>query len=356
MSIPTRVTAHDQLIRLSAFGILICLLIVTMILGQTLLIPFTWAFLFAFVLYPFCRYLERKRFPRTAASLIATILFCLLGGMVLGYLIFQAARIIQDENTLYEKLRGGLNQFVQYMESEWGIVLFDPASTEKQTANLGVVIGWFARQVDLLSKNLVTLTLIPMYLFFILQYRRLLTRFIERKYKGEQRDNIKQIIHQTQESIRSYLWGTLILTGINAVMSFAILFLLGIPSAFFFAIFIAVLNLIPYIGNLIAVVLVLLFVFVTTGSFSQVVFIAVALYISNLLQENFLRPALIGDKMEMNAMTVFTGVILGGMIWGFSGMVLFIPLLGILQAVLNSREAWRPYGIFFGLDKEEEVR
>lgn len=64
-------------------------------------------------------------------------------------------------------------------------------------------------------------------------------------------------------------------------------------------------------------------------------------------KENFLRPKLIGDKMEMNAMMVFTAVVVGGMIWGFSGMVLFIPMLGVLQALLNSNPLWKPYTIFF---------
>jgi predicted PurR-regulated permease PerM len=112
-------------------------------------------------------------------------------------------------------------------------------------------------------------------------------------------------------------------------------------------VFVAVLNLIPYIGNLAAFVVLLMFVWITKDSGAIVFFVALSLWLSNMIQENFLRPKLIGDKMEMNAMMVFTAVVVGGMIWGFSGMVLFIPLLGILQALLNSNPEWKPFAVFF---------
>lgn len=170
---------------------------------------------------------------------------------------------------------------------------------------------------------------------------------MESTFKGGELESMRTFFTSAKNSIQNYLAGTLLLTGVSAIMSFVILLFCGIHYAFFFAVFIAVLNLLPYIGNLIAFAVVLVFVWITKESMGIVLLVGGLLYASNLVQENFLRPKMVGDKMEMNAMMVFSAVILGGMIWGFSGMVLFIPLLGILQALLNSKKEWKGYAIFF---------
>jgi len=51
--------------------------------------------------------------------------------------------------------------------------------------------------------------------------------------------------------------------------------------------------------------------------------------------------------MEMNAGVVFTSVIIGGLIWGFSGMILFIPLSGIVKAFLDSSPSSKSFSVFF---------
>lgn len=341
-----------RLYKLTAFAILVVLTIAIMIAGAQLLVPFTWAFLFAFVMAPLCELLEKK-LSRSASAIIATLVFCAVSGLILFYLIYQAVLILQNEPVLYEKVKGGIDRLIDSVESTFGISVMGPADSPVTENNFRQVIGFFARGVSSIGENLLTITLIPMYLFFILNYRGLAHRFVVSKYDGGTLTEVESFVSRSQSSIRNYLLGTLVLTGVSAAMSFLILLAFGVSYAFFFGVFIAILNLIPYIGNLIAFAVVLLFAWVTKDSGLTVFFIAVALYASNMVQENFLRPKLIGDKMEMNAMMVFSAVVIGGMIWGFSGMVLFIPLLGILQALLNSHPSWRPYAIFFETDEKK---
>jgi predicted PurR-regulated permease PerM len=339
---------ENPIYKLTILLLLCCILTVIMIAGAQLLIPFTWAFLFSFILAPFCDWLEKKRFSRSWAAVVATLVFCIISGLILFYLIYQAVNILSNEPILYEKMKGGFDRILKAAEDYLGIsVLETQVPAGEGTFNFRQVLGFVARQISSIGENLVTLTLIPMYLFFILNYRGLAHRFVVHKYEGTRLDSVEDFVHRSQVSIQNYLLGTLVLTGVSAAMSFVILLAFGISYPFFFGIFIAVLNLIPYIGNLLAFGVILVFAWVTKDSGYIVLFAGVALYASNMVQENFLRPKLIGDKMEMNAMMVFTAVVVGGMIWGFSGMVLFIPMLGVLQAMLNSNPKWRPYSIFF---------
>lgn len=332
------------------------LLVMAMLAGGQLLIPFVWAFLFSYVMIPLSAWLEKK-LSRSAAAIIATLVFVIVSGLILFFLIYEAIRIMRNEAVLFEKIRSAVEQLHQQFESITGVKFIDTANANN-TEGLRGIINWFAKQVVGIGENVVTLTLIPMYLFFILNYRGLLTSFVDKRYSGEQKKDMELFFSRAEFSIQNYLLGTLILTGVSTVMSFLILLAFGVNYAFFFAVFIALLNLIPYVGNLTAFVVVLMFVWITKDSGSTVLFVGLTLWLSNVVQENFLRPKLIGDKMEMNAMMVFTAVVVGGMIWGFSGMVLFIPLLGILQALLNSRPEWRPYAVFFeagGKNTKEEI-
>lgn len=346
------VVRSDRLYRLTVFLIFICVIVAIMIAGAQLLVPFTWAFLFSFVMAPLCERLEKK-LSRSLSAVIATLLFCIVSGLTLFYLIYQAVLILQNEPILYEKIRATIEKLVGAVETRLGIPVMGSTAGPVTESNFRQIVGFFARSVSGIGENLVTITLIPMYLFFILNYRGHAHKFVVSKYTGETLAEVESFVSRAQSSIRNYLLGTLVLTGVSAAMSFVILLLFGVSYAFFFGVFISVLNLIPYVGNLLAFAVVLLFAWVTNDSGLMVLFIGVALYVSNMIQENFLRPKLIGDKMEMNAMMVFSAVVIGGMIWGFSGMVLFIPLLGILQAMLNSHPSWKPYAIFFETDKKE---
>ncbi|MCA6075434.1 AI-2E family transporter [Fulvivirga sedimenti] len=345
----------DRVVRATAWLLLIGLSLAMMILGQQLFIPLTWSLLFAFILFPFCDWMEGKKIGRTWSSLIATLLFTILSGVVLFYLVYQSVRILQQEGAVYDTISQAYENMRMWFYDKLGLEIFHPKEgAQFGSDSLGRVINFAAREISSIGKNIVTITLIPMFLFFLLLYRGLAWKFTRTRYEGKQLEQLETFYTKSQYSIQNYLWGTLILTGVTAAMAFVILLLFGIKYAFFFSIFIGILNLIPYIGNLAAFVVVLLFVYVTKHDIGLTIFCGLALYSANLMQENFLRPKLVGDKMKMNAMVVFTAVILGGMIWGFSGMVLFIPLLGVLKSLFESHPDLKVYGIFFETGDEPD--
>jgi predicted PurR-regulated permease PerM len=322
------------------FGMLLAL----MIIGSALFIPIAWALVFALMALPVAKYFEKKKFKRPTASLIATLAIIILMALIMYFLIREATVILSSQDNLFDNLTKQLMGYITELENKFNIPITSQLNVDNKMSN---VVTLAADQVASLGKNLVTITLIPMYMFFIINYRGLLLKFIDKRYQGIEQDQVMGFVVNAQQSIENYLKGTLILTLVAAAMTFVILLIFGIRFAFFFAMFISILNLIPYIGNLIAIIVTLLFVYATKDSITTTVFVFISLYISNLIQENFLRPKLIGDKMEMNAGIVFTAVIIGGMIWGFSGMILFIPFVGIVKAFIDSNPRWKSFSVFF---------
>lgn len=338
---------NEKLQRVSSILIIFTIITAFLYIAADFLIPIAWAFLFTFVLHPLCVRMERRGWSRTLATTLSVLLFVIVAGGILYLLVYEATVIITSDSLIYERLGGLVTRIENYATETFGIDLAGTTDTQSGSEKFKSVITTAASALGAVGENLVTITLIPMYLFFMLQYRALVRRFIELRYREKQLEYIRNFFRSSQASIESYLIGTMILTGVTAVMTFIILILFGIQYAIFFSVFMAILNLIPYIGNLIAFVFVLFYVYITKESLSTAAIVGAILYASNMVQENFLRPVLVGNKMEMNAMIVFTGVIIGGILWGVSGMVLFIPILGIIKSMLIHDEKLQPFAIFF---------
>lgn len=328
--------------------VIVCLLaiilIATMVAGQSILVPAAWALIFAFIGLPIAQFLEKRKVGRVTSATVATVFTMMFIGLIFFFLFYEATNILKNQEDIYSKLKDKLSLVITEIENQLNIQIISQLGVEGNSNNMMKMV---ATQIISFTKNLVTITLIPMYMFFILNYRGLIRKFVERRYEGATKERVITFLENSKLSISNYLKGTLLLTGIATVMTYIVLLIFGIRYAFFFSLFVAILNLIPYIGNLIAVVVVLLFTFLTKDSGSTTLFVFIALYVSNLIQENFLRPKFLGDKMEMNAAIVFTSALAGGLIWGVSGLILFIPLTGIVKAFIDSNPNWKAFSVFF---------
>lgn len=315
-----------------------------LITAESILVPAAWALIFAFIGLPLAKFLEKRKMGRVTASMVATLSTMIFIGLIFYFLFYEATHILKNQEDIYSKLKDKIELMISQVEDNLGIQLMSQLENVDSTKS---IINGLATSVISFGKNLVTITLIPMYLFFILNYRGLIRKFVEKRYEGTARAQVIAFLENSKQSISNYLKGTLLLTGISTVMTYLVLLIFGIQYAFFFGLFVAILNLIPYIGNLIALIIVILFTFVTKDSFSTTFFVFIALYVSNLIQENFLRPKFLGDKMEMNAAIVFTAALAGGVIWGVSGLILFIPLTGVIKAFIDSNPRWQAFSVFF---------
>jgi predicted PurR-regulated permease PerM len=339
---------HVQISRLLQNLLITVILVTTMIFASTWLIPVSWAFLFACLLYPVCMFIERKGLNRTLTSMLVTLLFCVIMFFIMYFLIMQALLIIQTNDNVLHKIKEGIESVILHIQSKTGLEFYHPHSLKESLSTIfqnGMSV--ISTQLSSVGTNVLTIALTPVFLFFILNLRGLVKAFYIKNYKGNDLESIQTFITKSLTSMKNYLWGTMILTAVTAVMTYIILMLFGVKSAIFFSVFLAILNIIPYLGNLIAYIAILSFVWVTKESVSILIYITICLYFSNMIQENILRPKLVGDKMEINAFLVLSAVMLGAIIWGVSGMVLFVPFLGIAKALVESNPEWNKYALLF---------
>ncbi|HMQ00831.1 MAG TPA: AI-2E family transporter, partial [Cyclobacteriaceae bacterium] len=284
--------------------------------------------------------------------MLIVLVFISLSGLVIFFLFSEAMRILQDVPTIQLKLRQLVINVIDDIEAFSGLPLkanleFDRLADD----SVKNIAGWMVNSLSTVGSGLVIFTITPLYMFFMLYYRGLLKKVLNARFTGDSLLKINNIFALSEMAIRNYLIGTFLMVIVCAVLSMIVLSIFGVEYAFFFSILLAILNLIPYIGNFIGFIIILIFYYLSNESVSATFFLLMVMYISNLIQENLIRPFLVGSKMEINAMAVLLALVAGGYMWGFSGMIIFIPVVGILKILLENDKTLKPFSLFFGSDQ-----
>jgi predicted PurR-regulated permease PerM len=122
----------------------------------------------------------------------------------------------------------------------------------------------------------------------------------------------------------------------------------------------AVLNVIPYIGALVGALLPVFVALVTRDSYVYAVVVLGICVTVQFLDNNFITPKVVGSSVSINPLASLVALIGFGSLWGLAGMLLAIPLTGMLKVVCDSVPSLHPYGYLLGEDietpKAERIR
>ena len=157
-----------------------------------------------------------------------------------------------------------------------------------------------------------------------------------------------EVIRQSRGVIQNYMQGLIIEMIIVAVINAIGFLILGIKYPIFLAVFAAVLNLLPYIGMLIASIFCALITLTTSPDAQDAVLVVVILVIVQFFDNNIIMPRVVGSKVKLNALLTIVAVLVGGALAGVAGMFLSIPGLAILKIIFDRVDDLRPWGMLFG--------
>ncbi len=186
--------------------------------------------------------------------------------------------------------------------------------------------------------------LILVYIFFFMFYQKKFENALIGLVPENKREKAKSIINDSAKIAQKYLFGRFILIGALAGLYMISYSLLGLEHAIFISLLGALFSLLPYIGNIIALGLALGMSFISGGETGQVIGILIVFSIIQFIESYLLEPYVVGDKVDLNPVIIIVGVILGGLVWGVMGMLLVIPVMGIIKVVFDSIETLRPFG------------
>lgn len=340
---------QTSLVNFSHGLIIFSLILGLMIVGRSIIVPIAWALMIGFSSVHILRRIRAKL--KMNWGLICGLYLLVMMAVVFGvisFFLFEMQRIIVSSSGMEYRLLQLESELTELL-SQFGIDLNQVLSIETVKSQLSNISSYMLSLAKNMGGVLGDLLLVFLYSFFVLLYSGELSRFYHLKAKDEEEyHNLRIFNTKLIEIIGSFLNGLIITAFMLSVVVYIFLLILGIQYALFWAVFAGVLSLIPYIGIPIVMVLLVIYAYLTSDSLLTPSLVFGAVFIANMLQENVFKPIILGDKLKLNALTIFVSVIVGSTIWGVSGMILFIPIAGIAKVVLERRESTLPYAIFLG--------
>ena len=167
-------------------------------------------------------------------------------------------------------------------------------------------------------------------------------------FAEENSKQVSDILNQTKTAIQSYMVGLLLEALVVAALNSTALLILGVKYAVLLGVIGAILNMIPYIGGLIAIALPLLIATVTKDGYSTQLGIIIAYLVIQFIDNNFLIPKIVSSKVQINALVSIVVVLLGAALWGVAGMFLCIPFVAILKIICDRVNGLKPLGKLLG--------
>lgn len=354
-----------------------------LIAAQGFLAPLVIAVLLAMVVLPVAGKLEQWGLGRGLASFIADLVLMIA---TLGFVFVlgaQVSLVVGDWDKITDKLEPKIDNAIQYVEQKGGFSLDkmftmpsfmqsdadstsagqqDAADAEQQkgasaNASQDSPFGSFSGRNILTGAAssamtffgfLGTLILVFIYVFFLLLYRNKLRKSLLRMISDDQKERANKIIAKSITVVKGYLAGRFILIIILSAFYVIGFLLLGVQYAIFVGIIAAVLSIIPYFGNIIGGAIALLFAVVSGGDIGVLMGVVAVFVVSQFLENNLLVPYVIGEKVALNPIVILIIVILGQAVWGVMGMILAIPITGILKVVFDAIPVTQPLGYLLG--------
>lgn len=337
-------------LRISLNLITITILATALYLGKTILIPLFFSMLLAILLHPVVSFLVRRRLDRIASILISIILALCVIGVVLYFLSSQVSHFLDDIPTLKERLKDLATTVKHWVYDTFNIAIRDQNQYIDKTAEQmsDDTPNLVQRTVLTLTEILSYVIFLPVYTFLILYHKDTFKRFLIEIFQRSEKGKVTEILDESQYICQQYVTGMLIELVIVFALNSTGFLILGIKYPIFLALISALLNIVPYIGMLIANLFCVLITLVSSDPSINVLWVVGILSAVQVLDNNILMPYIVGSKVRINALAIILGVVIGGALCGIPGMFLCIPGLAIMKVIFERIDSLKPWALLLG--------
>jgi predicted PurR-regulated permease PerM len=310
--------------------------------AQGVVITLLLSILVAYFLDPAVELLERMHVARTVGAMIMVLLLI----AVLGAVGYGLGERTADFAANWGKYSGILKQAASTVEGK--ISGLEPDAAAVKAVEIrpepGVLRTLIFRGIGSLYALFLEITFVPFLVFFMLAGKREVWHGTLQLFPVTRRTQVKETLEDLRDVLRDYLAGMTLVTLIVIAASSLFFWLMDMDYPILTGIASGLLNMVPYIGAVMAwlpAFLIALAKWKTIGSF---VLIAGVLTGIHVLALNFVAPQLVGRRVRLNAVAITVALLFWGWVWGGMGLLLAIPITAALRVICDHTESWRPIG------------
>ena len=326
--------------------------------ASPVLVPVVSALFFAFLLSPLIDLLRRLKVPYALAVTVVMILFLVAFVLALWWGTAQVAELVQKAPQyqqalvkaladLSARLPASVSDHLPFLKDPAGWI---PAFTPEQ---VGKILQFTTRGIGSVASFLGSAFLVYFLTLFMLLDRESMQRRLTYFFGRENRATTADIVKKINRSISGFLvvkTAITIVLGIILTIGFMIL---QVPLPLFWGPLAAILNWVPYLGSLVALILTAGATFAAHGLSWHLPALVAFFLVVQTLEGNIIGPKILETKIDLNPMAVLVSAIFWAWIWGFAGALLAIPITAAFKVVCDHVEALQPFGILLGGKKQE---
>lgn len=344
MSLPTRQYPFYLKSTVIIFGLM--LLSFALFTLKSILAPISFAMIIAILLNPLVNRMQRKGVHKVVAIFLSLLLALVIVGGILYFISSQIMHFGENLPELKVKFNEHLAALQQWISAtfKFSIQKQQKALDDMLKSGQSLVGGALGGAVGAIG----VIFLVPIYTFLLLFYKTLIVNFFHEVFAEENTLKVSEVLVETKSAIQSYMVGLLLEALVVAAMNSIALMLLGVDYAILLGVIGGLLNMLPYIGGLVAIALPVIIASVTKDGFTTQLGVIGAYTLIQFIDNNFLVPFLVSSRVKINAFFSIVVVLLGGAVWGIAGMFLSIPFVAILKIIFDRLPEMKPWGKLLG--------
>jgi predicted PurR-regulated permease PerM len=312
-------------------------------LARPVLIPFILAVFLSYIVDPALTFLTKCRCPRPAAVLLVlALMFVFL--YLAGALVYSSGKSLAAELPKYQQRLGDLTRLLEKGVGPFKLNL--SAALEKlDIGKIGaVILSAIGPFFNLLGK----LLLVFLFLVFIVSGRGRAATKVQKALGDGRAGQVRTAFEAINGQVRKYLVIKTVMSLANGLEVWLVLTLFGVDFAALFGFLAFVLNFIPSIGSLTAMILRVGFAFFQFGTFWTPFWVLVITAGLDGILGNFIEPRIMGKGLGLSPLLVFFSLLFWGWLWGIPGMILSVPLTAVIKIVCQNIRALRPVAVLMG--------
>lgn len=311
--------------------------------GKSLFIPLFFGLLIAIIMYPVCKWLEKKGWPKAFAIAVCLLIVAVLFGALLTIFIWQLNMFNKDAPAILSRLEMTWQQFQTWMLTTFGVKAdIQNNWGEKFSGTIGDILK---SAVQATVSTLMILFLTPIYTALFLYHRKVLVQFLRAITPAKYQHQLDTILQQTIHTYFNFIKGMVLVYLIVGILNSIGLFALGVKHPVLFGMLCAIMTIIPYLGTIISSLLPISMVWMQTGNIWYPLGVIAVFGIVQYLEANVIYPKAVGTQLHVSTLAMLVAMIAGGIVMGIAGMVLFIPAVAILKIVSDHIEEWKPLNL-----------
>jgi predicted PurR-regulated permease PerM len=316
---------------------------------STILTPIAIAILIWFLINSLANQIKKVFFFN---SKIGDFLAIPLSLIFITYFMFEIGTFITSSmmelSSVISQLDEKVSLLIKNLSTVTSVDLATPLEKFFKEFSLSSIINKIISAFSTIFGNLVQIFLYVLFLLIDQQFfQAKLNALFPKKHNKDKAENI---LHSISKGVRTYISITTIVSLATGILTYFVCELFSLQGSVLWGFLAFVLNFIPTIGSVVAVLIPVIFALIQFTDISLVLFLFIALIVIQFILGNIVQPKMMGNKLNISQFVVILSLVVWGAMWGTVGMFLSVPLMMILMIILAQFESTKKLAILISGD------